>query len=147
MNIRHRCVVLRHADIIKREKAVLSFEACEAFINKSSGDFSCSVGTEVKENNAVVCLDSCIFSADSRKNKFVRQILAVLVNGFVGSTDGGNRIAVLYTLAVNHSGIRLGNTFPAVVSVHGVISAHDGGNLADTDFLELFYRFSDIISA
>ena len=83
MNVRHCLVILSHADVIEREEAVLPFKAGELLVNKGTGNFPCSVRTEVEENNGIVRLDRCVFKADGGKNKFVREMLSVLVNRFI----------------------------------------------------------------
>ena len=147
MYIRHGRVVLGHADIVQREKTVSALKALEIGVNQRSGDFSGAVGTEVEEDDRVISLHACALGADDRNDEFVGDVLAFLVDLLIGSLDRRDRIGILDALAVHNSGVCLDNALPAVVSVHGVISAHDGGNLAYADFCQLIAELCDVIRA
>ena len=147
MYVRHGCVVLGHADIVQREEPVSALEALEIRVNQRSGDLSGAVGTEVEEDDRVVCLHACALGADNRNDEFVGDVLAFLVDLLIGSPYCRDRIGILDAFTVYDGGICLDNALPAVVSVHGVISAHDGGNLAYADFCQLVAELRNVIRA
>ena len=138
LNIRHCSVVLRHTYIVQGEHTVSSLEAVKVGVNKSSGDFTRSVGAEVVENNAVVSLERLAALDNGRNYELIGN--AVLVALF----NRANGTFSLYALAVNDSGIRLFYALPAVISVHRVVTSHNGSDFAHADFVELSHTFLDV---
>ena len=49
-------IVILESYICEGEEAALSFKACELVVAECTGDLSCSVGTEIEENNGIVRL-------------------------------------------------------------------------------------------
>ncbi len=138
-DVGHRRVILRHADVVKREEAVPSLEALEVGVDKGSGDLTRSVGTEVVENHAVVRLDSLAALDYAGNDELVGNAVGI---GILDCADGALRFDAL---AVYHCRICLFHALPAVISVHGVVSAHDGGDFAETDFIQLLDAVVDVV--
>ena len=130
--VRHCSVVLGHANVCKREEAFLSLKAAEIRVNKCTCDFSCSVRSEVVENHAVAGTDWCCSVDNCRNNKLVGYALSI------GNSYCLYRVCALNAFAVNHCGVSLYNSLPAVISVHCVVSAHYCSNLSNADFLHFF---------
>ena len=141
LHVRHRGVILRHADVSKREEAVFALEAGEVRVDKGAGDLAGAVGTEVEEDHRVVRLDLAASGAHNRHDKLVGHVVGV------GVGHGLHRVAALHALAVYHRGIRLFDAIPAVVTVHGVVAAHDRRDLSDADLAELFAAGGDEVLA
>ena len=139
-NIRHCCIILSHANKVYGEETVLSLKALKIRVNKCSCNLSCSVRTEVEEDDAVVRLNLSTALNNTRNNKFV--CYAVIVRVF----NCTNRAVCLVALAIYHSGICLFNSVPVVISVHCVVSALNCGNLAYADFFELVKKLVCIFS-
>ena len=147
VNIRHGRVILRHADVGQREEAVFALKALEVRIDEGAGDLTGAVGTEVEEDNGIVCLDHAVFIKYSGQNEFVGQVLTGLVNDFIGIADGLYGAFGLVADAEHHGVVRLFNAFPGIVTVHGIKTAHGGGNFANADFFHLFAKFFYIFPA
>ena len=79
MNVGHCGVVLRHADIVKREEALFALKAIKVRIDKGSGDLTRSVGAEVVEDNAVVRFNRRAAVNYNRDNKLVGNAVCVAV--------------------------------------------------------------------
>ena len=140
MDVRHGCVVLSHADIIEALE-LLSLEAAECGVDKGSGDLSRSVGAEVKENDRVVILDGNGFFRDCGHDKFIGHVVCV---GFLQHLAGA---VEFNALALGHGLVSLDDSLPAVVSVHGVVSAHDGCDLAHAYLVALLVKLGEVILA
>ena len=132
VHIGHLSIVLGHTYIVYGEESVLSFKSVKFAVYQCAGNFTGTVGTEVKADNAVILAYSCTLSDDCGNNKFVRN--AVII-GFLHSIY---RIWVLFTLAINKCGIRLFHSFPAVISIHCIVSSRKNTDFTYTDFVKLF---------
>ena len=141
MYIRHGCIVLGHAHKVYREKAVLALEAGEFRIDEGTGDFARAIRTEVCKDDGIVCLDLTVLCGDYRNDELVGNLC------IIRRLYSGNRIVKIRALAVYHRGIRLDQTLKAVVTIHGIISAVDGRNLSDTDFVQLCLQLLDKVDA
>ena len=114
------------------EEALLPCKALEFWVNKTSGDLSCTVRTEVEENHAVLFFDQAILIQNGRQHKFVGYFLCI------GIFDCLNRFGSGFTLAINHSSICLFDTIPSVITIHCIVTAGNGCNLTNANFLHLF---------
>src|SRR5699024_9395117 len=131
LDVGHGGVVLGGADVGQGE--VFPLKAVKLGIHKYTGDLPGPVRAEVEEDDAVVVGNHTLVVTDNRLHKFVSN--AVLV----GLGHSGHRIRVLDALAVDHSVISLLHAIPALIPVHSIVAAHDGGNLAYADFLALLH--------
>ena len=140
-----RLVVLRHADVIEREKPVLAREAVEIVEHERARDFARAVRAEVEEDHAVVCRNLAngfaVFHYDGRQHELVRFALVVaILHGF---------LAVLrrFAFAIDQRGIGLFHALKAVVAIHRVVTPHNGCDLADTDLLQLLVELFHVALA
>ena len=136
MNIGHICIILCHCYIVCVE--VFSFKTVKLGVNQSSGDFSCTVRTEVCKYNTVASTDcTCglaVCENNCRNYEFICNFLFVgCFNCFIGACAG-------FANTLYKSIICFGNSFPTVVSVHCIVSAGNCGNFAHTDFLQCFVQ-------
>ena len=135
----HGSVVLSHAHIVYLEEAVFALKAAELGVYKGACDLTRSVGTEVVEDHAVVLFYGVAALDDSGYHELVCHAVVIAV---LNSLNGA---ALLDALAVYDGAVRLFYALPAVISVHGVVAAHDGSYLAYADFLALFDSLSHIL--
>ena len=138
VNIGHGGVVLGHADVVNGEAPVPALEAREIVVDKGTCDLTRSVGTEVVEDDAVVLFDGVAALDDSRDHELVGNAVVVAV------LNSLYRAFLINALTVDDRGIRLLDALPAVISVHGVVTTHDGGDLAYADLLAFGCSLSDI---
>ena len=139
LNVGHGRVILRHADVGDGETAVPALKSAEIVIDKGAGDLARSVGTEVVEDDAVVCFDSVAARDHGRQHELVGHAVVIAVlHRLYG-------IGLLYALAVDNRGICLFDALPAIISVHRVVTSADGSDLADADLGALFDSLRHIL--
>ena len=134
-------LLVRDGRIIIREaykSHILSCSPVKAFeiiITEGSGNLSCTVGTEVKEDNRIPILYGgnrlAIFNYHSGLYELVSFISVI---GFLDSADSAG---CRQTLAFSNSIICKLHAIPVIVSVHGIITPHNRSNPADTYLLHL----------
>ncbi len=117
---------------ISQIQSLVSRKTCEVIITEGSCNFSCTVRTEVKEDNGILvfyCSDWCsVFHNDSRQNKFICLIIVIR------SLDSFHSRFSLYAFALCHGIESQFHTIPAVIAVHCIVTSHNGGNLSYTQF-------------
>ena len=132
-------VILGQGDVSQGEVALRQGKTGKIWLHEATGDFAGPVGAEIEEDHAVVGLDGRdripLFRDDGRNDEFIHHA------SFIGSSDRGDGIGGLVAFAHDHRTVGFFDTIPAIVTVHGIVAAHDRGNLADTDFLELGLEF------
>ena len=138
-NVGHFSVVLRHADKLNGEEAVPSFKACESLVHKGTCYLSCSVGTEIEENNAVVSLYHAVLVHNCGEHEFVRNVV------LVGIFYRLNRVCLHNALAVNERGVSLFNSVPCVVTVHCIKTSRNCRNRANAYLLYLGNGFLHVL--
>ena len=146
-HVGHRRVVLRHADVVQREEAVLALKAGEIRIHEGAGDLTGAVGAEVEEHHGVVGLDRAVCIQHGGQHKLVGQVLAGLIDHFIGIADGLHGVVCRNALGADHGVVGLLHALPGEVAVHGVQAAHGGGDLAHADFLHLILELLHILPA
>ena len=120
-------------------------EFLEIGFDEGASGFAGAVGAEIKENHGVIVANhrarDCGFAGrgfrgdDGGNDKFVGDAF------FVARADGGDGIGEFRIgVALNHGTVRFFDTLPAVVAVHGVVAADDGGDLADAVFAHLLFE-------
>src|SRR5208283_1376417 len=143
-------VVLGHADVEEIFGALGVGEFVEVRSFEGVGDLAGAVGAEIVEDDRIVVADD----ADRRSSwpgaagdydglhKFVGDAL------FVALLEGGDRIVGFgFRFAVDEGAIGEFDALPAVVAVHGVVAANEGGDFADTEFAHFLLEFADVIAA
>ena len=133
--VRDRLVIVDEADICGVDP-LRSRKSCKLVITECAGHLSCAVRTEVEEDHGIIVLNGSdrisIFSChDSRNNELI--CLSVIV----GRLNQFRRGCSLIALACCQCLIRKLHTVPAVVTVHRVVTSHNGCHLADTELFHL----------
>src|SRR5690606_2196949 len=104
------------------------------FVGKGAGNLDSPVRTEIIKDNGI----SVLYFAD-RLSRFInndRRNDEFVVNAvFIGVFDYFESASIFWTFAVHHGIISFFHPVPALVPVHGIISAGDRSKLADTVFL------------
>ena len=126
LHIGHGGVILRGADEGQGEE--LPGEAGELRVHQGAGQLPGPVGPEVEEDDAVVVADGALGVADHRLHELIRDAAGI---GLPHGVDGVGIAGA--PLAVDHGVVGLLHPVPALVPVHGVVAAHDGGDLAHAD--------------
>ena len=129
-HVGHGGVVLGVADVGGGEK--LPLEAVKLRVHDGTGDLPGPVGAEVEEDDAVVVGNGAVRVADHRLHKLVGDVV------FIGLGHGVHRVGILDALAIDHGVVGQLHPLPAVVPVHGVIPAHDGGDFSHAQGPALF---------
>ena len=75
-DVGHLRLILSHADI-ENFRLFLALEAVEIGIDKSSGNFTRSVGTEIEEHDAVAVLDGLGILADAGDDELVGHAVGI----------------------------------------------------------------------
>ncbi len=125
----------------------------EAGFDEGAGGFAGAVGAEIEEDHGVVVADHA-----ARDGWFSRRGFGGDYGGddefvgdafFVAGADGGDGIGEFRVgFAVDHGAIGFFDAVPAIVAVHGVVAADDGGDLADAVFAHfLFERLEEFDAA
>ena len=115
----------------------------EGLADESFGQFAATVGPVVEEEAGVVVADKANwFIAAIHDGDGLDEFVGLAE--FVGSADDFHGISGLQAFAENH-GVEGGfNPLPALVAIHGIEAAGDGGDLAETDLVELLLEGFDV---
>lgn len=106
------------------------------------GDFADTIGAVVEEEDLVVVLDAALLATDN--DGLQELIVLILAVSLLDSCDG---VAAVLALSENHTLEGNLDSVPALVTVHGVVAANDGGNLSDADFLGLVEKLLHVAGA
>ena len=112
-----------------------SVKALEIIITECPGNLSGPVRTEIKENNGIPLLNrGNRLSVFHRQSRLYKLIGLSPVVGFLNSADsaGGGQ-----SFSLCHGIISQLHTIPVVISVHHIITPHDGSNPAHAELLHL----------
>ena len=136
----HRLVIVGHADI-GRQLFLLTLKSVKFGIDKSAGHLAGTVGAEVKKDDGIAVLYPLIALGSHRDDKFIGD--ACLIACLYRRND----ILKAFSLALGNGVVAKLYTLPALISVHGVISARNGGAISDTDALHLGGKLTEISGA
>ena len=138
VHMREGGVVLGEADVVRGKIARLALEAAEIGLGEGAGDLSGAVGAEVEEDDAVALFHQRHGLAARHdvggEDELVRHIL------FIRLFNGCRGVFRLDAVAEGEHLVCLDHALPAVVSVHGVVSAADGGDGAAADLFHLILQ-------
>ena len=141
--IRDRLVVILEAYICQRKLSAFPLKSCKLICTERSCDLTCTVRTEVKEDNGIICLYRCnrlsICFDDGWKNKLICFIICIRICNCL------HRIYSLYALTIYHSCISFLYTIPVVITIHCIVTAGDTCDLTDSDLLHLVNECCNII--
>ena len=126
-HVGHGGVVLGGAHIGDGEVALLPLHVGEGGIHKAAGDLPGPVRAEVDEDDGVALLYLPVLGAHDGLHKLVGDA------GVIGLLHAVHRVGVLDALAPGHGVIGPLHPIPALVPIHGVVTAHDGGDLSHAD--------------
>ena len=130
-DVGHGGVVLRHTHVDHGNEPPLALHVLEILVHEAAGDLSGPVGAEVVENDGVACLDLAPLGADHRLHELVGDPCVIgLLHGLGGVLLEG-------ALAVGDGVVGPLHPVPALIPVHGVVPAHDRGDLAHAQLLAL----------
>ncbi len=138
-------VVAGHADIGGKPRPDIAGEAAESRIGKGAGYLAGAVGAEVEEDEAVAVLHPAHRDAPvhdhAGQNELVGHPIGVaLPDGGLGAREGG-------PLAGDHGAVCLLDAVPAVVTVHGVVTADHRGDPAAAKARDLVLEVAQIVGA
>ncbi len=157
-------VVLGHADVVEvlwdrgarngLVERLPSFEVAAAllveaaFAGEDAGDLAGAVGAEVEVDADVFIADladglACGVDDDEGNEELVGDAVVVVL------LDAGDGVGVgaAFGFAVDHGVEGLELALPALVAVHGVVAAVDGGDFADAVLAHLLFELGDVARA
>ena len=142
----YRCgncsIILRHAHIIYRACALGTCKIREVLIMQRTGNFTCSVRTEIEENHTVPGSDFAIYAVNSEGfNKLIRYTCGI------GCFYAGSSACSLAAIAQHQCFIGTLHALPALVAVHCVIASADGSNLAYANLRHAIFQLMDIFQS
>ena len=114
-------------------------EAVEIGDDESGRQLTGPVGAEVEEDDAVPILDG-MFMDDCRDDEFVGNVSCI------GMFQAGLGIRFLRSFAEGDGIIGFFDAFPALVAVHGIVAAADGGDFTDAEFCALVFQFLEVFA-
>ena len=132
--IRNRRIIIGEA----YEGDVLSHavKSLEVIITESSGDLSCTVGTEVEENYGILVLHQsdclAVFYNNSRFYKLIGLFSVVRLLDTADTAGSGQ------TFAFGHGIVSQLYTVIVVITIHSIVTSHYRSDLTYTDFLHFF---------
>ena len=100
-------------------------------------DFSCSIGTEVKENHCIAVgngMHRSVLFNHRRKHKFI--IYLFRIRSVYCLLYGRS----LFSRAVHHGTISLLHSVIVLISIHSIVSAGNRGYLSDTELPHLLFH-------
>ena len=115
-----RRIVLGHRHKM-RKLDLLALKAVELLVREHAGHLTGAVGTEVEEDSRVALMDALIVGSKGLDELVAARILLVV------GLDTGNGVGIGIG-RIDHDVVGALNAFPAVIAVHGPITARDGGN-------------------
>ena len=139
--VRDSRVILCEA-YIGQIQSLLSCETCKLLITEGSRDLTRPVRTEIKEDDRIFVPDDpyrlAVFYNGCRLYKFVSLLCRI------GVLDSAYRALCLLALSLSHNIVGSLHTIPAVVTVHSIVTSHNGCHLANTQLFHLVIELFDI---
>ena len=118
-----------------------SVKSVELICTECSGNLSCTVWTEVKEDNGIVILYGCswstIFHDYSRNYKLVRYVFCIRCINCCNSA-----VCCLANTFCNCF-ICFFYTIPTIVTIHCIVTSVDGCDFTNTDFFHFCFQLFD----
>ncbi len=115
-----------------------TFEVLEVVLDEDPGQLAGPVGAEVHEHHGIAVFDLDRFADGGGLDEFIA--LFAGVGGLQAFLGGGG---VELALAVDDQVVGLGHTVPAIVAVHGEVTADQAGDAALAQGLEGFVQQFD----
>ena len=140
--IRNRHIILCEAYICGLY-SFASVKSCEIIITECSCDLSCTVRTEVKEDNGISVFyrrcRSAVFHNYHRHNELICHILIIRS---LNSLYSG---ICLISLSIYESSVGFLYAVPAVITIHCIVASCNCSDLAHTDFFHLCFQLFYIL--
>ena len=132
--IRDGCIILSET-YVGQIQLLLSCKSIKLICTECSGDLSCTVRTEVEKDHGIFILNGCyrlaIFHDNARFYELIMYFFFVRVCHCTYRTLSRNTFAFGQRLVSQLYAI------PAVITVHCIITAHNGSNLTNADLFHL----------
>ena len=132
----HGGIVLSHADVVHLLAAAAALEAGKGIVAEDAGHLAGTVGAEVHEDNGVAVLHAATLAGDAGQHELIGLVCCV------GSLDGLGSVGSMLTLAVDKGSVGLLLAIPVVITVHGVVTAGNAGDLAHAQLIQLGLQVS-----
>ena len=119
----------------RQVKFLLSRKSGKSLIAECTGDLSCTVRTEVEENDGIAILN--------RGNRlavllYIERYDELIVYLFIiGCLNACTRTFCLLTLCLCQHIVSFLDTIPVFITVHRIVASHHGSHLADAKLLHL----------
>ena len=128
-------VILRHGNVVQREEAVFPLKSVKILKDVRTADLSCAIRTEVIEDDGILRLNGgrgfSVRQNDGRHYELVRYAsIIALLHRFRSA-------ACSQSLAISQRRIRLFHALKAIITIHGIVTAHDRRDPADAQLLQL----------
>ena len=98
-----------------------ALKSCKLVIAECTSDLTCTIRTEVKEDNRIILFYNgnrlAVFHNNSRKNKLIRYILCIRISHSLYS------ILCKHALSLGQGIIRLLYTIPVVITIHCIVTS------------------------
>src|SRR5260370_4333099 len=143
-------LVLRHRNVEQILRALGVDEFVEVRRGERVRHLAGAVGAEVEEDDGVIVANrsqrrgrgAASLGDNDGLHEFVGDVL------LVAAPEGGDRIVrASFRFAVDDGAIGEFDALPAIVAVHGVIAADQGGNLPDAEFTTFLLELAHEIAA
>ena len=140
-HVGHGGVILGSTHIGHREVALFPLHVGEGGVHKAAGDLPRPVGAEVDKDDGVALLHLAVLGAHHGLHELIGH------PGIIGPLYRVHRVGILHALTPGHGVVGPLHPVPALVPVHGVVAAHDGGHLAHAHLFALFHQLFHIALA
>src|SRR5699024_4577915 len=124
-------IVLGHADVIHLQATTAALEAIESIVAEDAGHLAGTVGAEVHEDHGIAVLHAAALAGNHGHHKLIGHI------GSIAGIDGLLSVGGMVALAVHKGCVGFFLAVPVVVTVHGVVTAGDRGDLANAQLIQL----------
>ena len=116
--------------------AAAALEAGKGIVAEDAGHLAGTVRAEVHKDNGVAVLHAATLAGDTGQHELIGLVCSV------GSLDGLGSVGSVLTLAVDKGSVGLLLAIPVVITVHGVVTAGNAGDLAHAQLVQLGLQVS-----
>ena len=112
-----------------------TFKPSKFIVTECSRNLSCTVRTEVKEDDRIIVLNGCCRSSvllyNRRQYEFIRCIF------IIRCLDSFRSAYRFFSFTVYQCTISLFNTISTIITIHCIVTPHDRCHFADTNLIHL----------
>ena len=120
-----------------------TIKACKLIITECTGNLTCTVRTEVKEDDRIILFYNrnrlAIFHDNGWKNELIGYILCIRISHCL------NSVLSKHTLSLCQRIISLLYTIPVVVTIHRIVTSRQRSDLTNANFIHLILKLLYII--